>query len=60
MEDMDTRKSIVVEVQKAQNKLLRMLERKRISDKTPVREMLDNQKMLSVNQLAAHIKLVEM
>ena len=57
---MDARKSIIVEVQKAQNKLLRVLERKRISDKTPVREMLDNQKMLSVNQLAAQIKLVEM
>ena len=60
MEDMDSRKSIIVEVQKAQNKLLRVLERKRISDKTPVKEMLDNQKMLSVNQLAAQIKLVEM
>ena len=45
---------------KAQKKLRRVLERRRISHKTSVREMLGNQKMLSLNQLAAQIKLVEM
>ena len=49
-----------MEVQKAQNILPRVMERKRISDKITVREMLDNQKMLSVNQLAAQIKMVKM
>jgi hypothetical protein len=58
-ENSDAVKKLVSEVQKAQNRLLRILERKRISDKVPIREMLDNQNMLSVNQLAAQIKLAE-
>ena len=58
-EDTETKKNLVVEVQKAQNKLLRVLEKKRISDKIPVKSMLESQKMLSVNQLAAQIKLIE-
>ena len=58
-EDTETKKNLVVEVQKAQNKLLRVLEKKRISDKIPARSMLESQKMLSVNQLAAQIKLTE-
>ena len=50
---------MVVEVQKEQNKLRRVLEKKRISDKIPIKSMLESQKMLSVNQLAAQIKLIE-
>jgi hypothetical protein len=40
---------LVVDVQKGQNKLLRVLEKKRISNKIPVRSMLESQEMLSVN-----------
>ena len=58
-ENSEAVKKLVSEVQKAQNRLLRVLERKRLSDKVPIREMLDNQNMLSVNQLAAQIKLAE-
>ena len=48
-----------MDVQKTQNKLLRILEGKRIGERMPVKTMLQNQKMLSVNQLAAQIKLLE-
>lgn len=34
------------------------MERKRISDKRPVKKMLENQEMVSVNQTAAQIRLV--
>ena len=40
-------------------KMLRVLERKRINDRMPVKKMHTNQNVLSVNQLAAQIKLVE-
>ena len=56
----DAGKALVSEVQKAQNRLLRVLERKRISDRVQLRKMLENQKMLSVNQLATQIKLIEL
>ena len=39
--------------------MLGVLERKRINNRVPVRRMLENQKMFSVNQMAAQIKLVE-
>ena len=48
-EDTETKKNLVVDVQKGQNKLLRVLEKKRISNKIPVRSMLESQEMLSVN-----------
>ena len=39
--------------------MLRVLERKRISDRVPIIKMLENQKMLSFKQMAALIKLVK-
>ena len=36
------------------------MENKRVTDKIPVKTMLENQKMMSVNQTAAQIKLLEM
>ena len=50
---------LVRDVQKVQNRLLRIMERKRISDRTVVKDMLERQKMLSVNQTVAQIKLTE-
>ena len=50
---------LVGDVQKVQNRLLRIMEEKRISDRVPVKDMLERQKMLSVNQTAAQIKLTE-
>ena len=60
MERSQPKKQAITDVQKTQNKLLRILEKKRISDKVEVKTMLNNQGMLSVNQTAAQIKLVEM
>ena len=47
-------------LQLAQNNLLRTLQNVRIKDKVSIDSMLKNQKMLSVNQLQAQIKLTEM
>ena len=58
-DNLDANKALVSEVQKAQNRLLKVLERKRISDIELVRKMLENQTMLLVNQMAAQIKLTE-
>ena len=47
-------------LQLAQNKLLRTHQNVRIKDKISIASMLDRQKMMSVNQLQAQIKLTEM
>ncbi len=47
-------------IQKAQNRLLRTLKQKRRMDKARIADMLECTGLLSVNQLAAQIKLVEM
>ena len=43
----------------AQNKMLRMMENCRIRDRKSVKEMLERNEMMSVNQVAAQIKLTE-
>ena len=52
--------SLVMEAQKAQNRLLRTLCNKKLSDRVSTKKLLEAQKMLSVNQLSAQIKLTEM
>ena len=47
-------------IQKAQNRLLRTLNRKKRIDHVSITDMLESTNLLSVNQLAAQIKLVEM
>ena len=47
------------DVQKSRNKLLRILDMKRMSNRMPVKTMLDNQKVMSVNQIAVQIKMLE-
>ena len=47
-------------VQRAQNKMLRVLDGARISDRKSTKSLLEEQNMLSVNQMAAQIKLTEM
>jgi hypothetical protein len=47
-------------VQRLQNKILRILDRAIVSDRKSAKTLLDNQNMLSVNQIAAQIKLTEM
>ena len=47
-------------IQKCQNKLLRILNGTRISEKISTKSMLVKFKMLSVNQMMAQIKLIEM
>ena len=59
MEELQAKKQAITDVQKTQNKLLRILEKKKISDKIKVTTMLKSQDMLSVNQTTAQIKLVE-
>jgi hypothetical protein len=49
----------IEKLQVAQNKLARVLENVNLSDKMPTKTLLANQKMLSVNQTAAQIKLSE-
>ena len=48
------------QLQKSQNKLLRLLNSSKISDKISIKSMLDKHNMLSVNQINAQIKLTEM
>jgi hypothetical protein len=47
-------------VQRAQNKMLRVLEGARIVDQKSTKKLLEDQNMLSVSQMAALIKLTEM
>ena len=46
--------------QRSQNKMLRILDGALVSDRKSTKTLLDNQNMLSVNQIAAQIKLTEM
>ena len=46
-------------LQVTQNKLTRVLENVTLTDRIPTATLLNNQKMLSVNQIAAQIKLTE-
>ncbi len=46
-------------VQRLQNKMLRILDGTLVSDRKSTKTLLDNQNMLSVNQIAAQIKLTE-
>ena len=47
------------DIQLAQNKLIRFLNNKRISDKISTETLMLNVKMLSVNRMNAQIKLTE-
>ena len=51
---------LVTMVQRAQNKMLRVLDGARIVDRKSTKSLLEEQNMLSVNQMAAQIKLTEM
>jgi hypothetical protein len=46
--------------QRSQNKMLRILDGALVSERKSTKTLLDNQNMLSVNQIAAQIKLTEM
>jgi hypothetical protein len=48
------------ELQKSQNKLLIVLRGKKVSDRKKIEDMLTSLQMMSVNQIAAQIKLTEM
>jgi hypothetical protein len=45
------------ELQKSQNKLLRVITGKKVSDRIKIEDMLTSLQMMSVNQIAAQIKL---
>ena len=55
----DTTGKIIKELQKTQNKMLRFLDKTKISDKIKTGVILDKFNMLSVNQLNSQIKLTE-
>ena len=57
-EDQET--DIMTSLQKAQNTMLRIVTNKKIKDRIRISVMLEELKMLSVNQMAAQIKLTEM
>jgi hypothetical protein len=47
----------MTKVQRLQNKMIRILEGTLVSDRKSTKTLLDKQNMLSVNQIAAQIKL---
>ena len=47
-------------VQRSQNKMLRILDGTLVLDRNSTKTLFDNQNMLTVNQIAAQIKLTEM
>ncbi len=47
-------------IPKAQNQMLRVLTKTKWKDNIKIKDMLESTKMLSVNQTAAQIKLIEM
>ena len=55
----DTKPAYMKELQLTQNRLLRALNKTQVKDKVSIKEMLDKFNLLSVNQLAAQIKLLE-
>ena len=55
-----TKQGIFKELQKTQTKLLRFLNKSKISDKVPTSVIVENLDMLSINQPNAQIKLTEM
>jgi hypothetical protein len=55
----DTKTSVQISLQKTQNRMLRALNGTRIKDKVSTKSMLEKYDLLSVNQLAATIKLTE-
>ena len=55
----ETRTAAMKSLQKAQNRMLRLINKTKIKDKISTHSMLDRFNLLSVNQLAAQIKLIE-
>ena len=47
------------ELQKSQNKLLRVLTGKKVSDRIKIDDIIKSLQMMSVNQIAAQVKLSE-
>ena len=58
--DSDPTNGLMTKLQVTQNKLLRVLENVNLADGIHTKTLLENQNMLSVNQLAGQIKLNEM
>ena len=56
---MPSQNQLLQDIQLAQNKLIRFLNNKRISDKISTETLMLNVKMLSVNRMNAQIKLTE-
>ena len=59
-EDSDPTNGLMSKLQVSQNKMLRVLENVVFKDGVHIKTLLENQKLLSVNQLAGQIKLLEM
>ena len=59
-QESDTTNVLMSKLQVSQNKMLRVLENVQLKDGVHTRTLLENQKMLSVNQLAGNIKLTEL
>ena len=58
--DDNPQSNIMSQIQKAQNKLLRVLCKVTISDKKSIKDLLSETNMLSVNQMAGQVILTEM
>ena len=55
----DTKSSISKALQKTQNRMLRAISGAKVKDHVSIKSMLEKHNLLSVNQLAAKIKLME-
>ena len=59
LSEQDPENSELKAIQKVQNKMARLLNGKTLKDKIPTKTLLENAKLLSVNQINARIKLQE-
>ena len=59
-QESDPSNVLMSKLQVSQNKMLRVLEKLQLKDGIHTKTLLENQKMLSVNQLAGNIKLTEL
>ena len=59
LSDQDPINGDLKEIQMAQNRMMRSLQGKKLSDQTPIKDLLQATNMLSINQLNAQIKILE-
>ena len=59
LKEEDTQNQDIITIQRIQNKLLRVLNGVKLADKVSTRNLLSNLGMLSINQVHAQMKMME-